>query len=83
MHFDKLVDLHCHILPGIDDGSESLEKSLALAQAAIADGVTHILATPHHLDNQYVNHKADVIKLCDQFQAELDRQKLPLSVFAG
>ena len=51
MRFDKIVDLHCHILPGIDDGSKNLETSLKLAEAAVADGVTHILATPHHLDN--------------------------------
>ena len=47
MRFDKIVDLHCHILPGIDDGSKNLETSLKLAEAAVADGVTHILATPH------------------------------------
>ena len=51
MEFEKIVDLHCHILPGIDDGSPDLEHSLDLARAAVADGVTHILATPHHLDN--------------------------------
>ena len=65
MRFDKIVDLHCHILPGIDDGSKNLETSLKLAETAVADGVTHILATPHHLDNDYVNHKDDVIKVCD------------------
>lgn len=81
MQFEKIVDLHCHILPGIDDGSKSLESSLQLANEAVRDGVTHILATPHHLDNDYVNHAQDVIRDAAAFQAELDSRKIPLTVF--
>lgn len=81
MNFEKMVDLHCHILPGIDDGSPNLESSLQLANDAVHDGVTHILATPHHLDNDYVNHARDVIQVADMFQAELDSRKIPLTVF--
>ena len=42
-----MVDLHCHILPGLDDGPATMEESLAMAQSAISDGVTHVVATPH------------------------------------
>ncbi|HWF37353.1 MAG TPA: CpsB/CapC family capsule biosynthesis tyrosine phosphatase [Candidatus Acidoferrales bacterium] len=42
-----MVDIHCHILPGLDDGPESFDMSVAMAEMAIADGVTHIIATPH------------------------------------
>jgi protein-tyrosine phosphatase len=42
-----MVDLHCHILPGLDDGSRDLEESLQMAETAIADGITHVVATPH------------------------------------
>lgn len=80
---NKIVDLHCHLLPGIDDGSPDLEHSLQLAQDAVAEGITHILATPHHLDGDYVNHKADVIQHVNAFQAELDKQKIPLTIFPG
>ena len=45
-----LVDLHSHILPGVDDGSPDLETSLELARESVADGVTHMLLTPHHMD---------------------------------
>ncbi len=83
MEFEKLVDLHCHILPGIDDGSPDLEHSLTLAKQAVADGVTHILATPHHLDNNYVNHRLDVIKKTNDFQNELDASGIQLQVFPG
>src|SRR6266404_3586370 len=42
-----MVDLHCHILSGLDDGAKSVEDSLAMAEMAIADGITHVVATPH------------------------------------
>lgn len=42
-----MVDLHCHILPGLDDGPESIEESLLMAESAIADGITRVVATPH------------------------------------
>jgi protein-tyrosine phosphatase len=47
-----MVDLHCHILSGMDDGAKSFEESLAMAEMAIADGITHIVATPHS-SNEY------------------------------
>ena len=43
-----LVDVHCHLLPGIDDGAQTIEDSLAMARLAVAEGITHILCTPHH-----------------------------------
>jgi tyrosine-protein phosphatase YwqE len=42
-----MVDIHCHILPGLDDGAESVEISLEMAEAAIAEGITHVVGTPH------------------------------------
>lgn len=83
MNFEKIVDLHCHILPGIDDGSPDLEHSLQLANEAIKDGVTHILATPHHLDRNYVNHRNDVLNAVISLQQELDERNIELKVFPG
>ena len=42
-----MVDIHCHILPGIDDGAKSMEESCAMAEMAIEDGITHVIGTPH------------------------------------
>ncbi|HXW16786.1 MAG TPA: CpsB/CapC family capsule biosynthesis tyrosine phosphatase [Candidatus Acidoferrales bacterium] len=42
-----MVDIHCHILHSLDDGADSLETSIQMAESAIADGITHIIATPH------------------------------------
>src|SRR5260370_14432171 len=42
-----MVDIHCHILYGLDDGARTIEDSLAMAEDAIADGITHVVGTPH------------------------------------
>src|SRR5438876_812414 len=47
-----MIDLHCHILSGMDDGARSAEESLAMAEMAISDGITHVVATPHS-NNEY------------------------------
>lgn len=78
-----VVDLHCHILPGIDDGSKDWETSLKLAQDAVNDGITHALCTPHTLNGRFLNHKADVIKLTEEFQEKIDQAGIPLTVFPG
>ncbi len=46
-----MVDIHCHLLPGIDDGPDTLDEALKMAEAAIADGITHVVATPHANDS--------------------------------
>lgn len=43
-----MIDIHCHPLPGIDDGAKSVEIAIGMCQLAAADGVTHIVATPHN-----------------------------------
>ena len=76
-----LVDIHSHIFPGIDDGSPDLDSSLGLAEAAVADGITHALMTPHTLNGKYLNHKKDIIKETAAFQKKLEEHNIPLTVF--
>lgn len=76
-----LVDIHSHILPGIDDGSPDLDSSLGLSEAAVADGITHALMTPHTLNGKYLNHKKDVIKETADFQKALKENDIPLTIF--
>lgn len=78
-----LVDIHCHILPGIDDGSKDWSTSMKLARDAVKDGVTHAVVTPHTLNGRYLNHKKDVIKLTEEYQKRLDEAGIELKVFPG
>lgn len=65
-----MVDIHCHILPGLDDGSDSLETSLKMAEMAIADGVTHVAGTPHA--NSEYEFAAEMVRARrDEIQAQL------------
>lgn len=77
------IDLHCHILPGIDDGSPDMETSLGLAKAAVENGIEYALLTPHHMNGRYVNHKKDVIRYVSEFKNELLKNNIPLKVFPG
>jgi protein-tyrosine phosphatase len=65
-----MVDVHCHILPGIDDGPESIETSLEMVKGAIADGITHVVATPHANDNYFFNFSR-VQKLREELQTQI------------
>lgn len=78
-----MIDLHCHILPGVDDGAASLQESLSMAEQAIAQGITHLLCTPHHNNGRYENEKSSVIAAVHHLQNALDERNLPLTLLEG
>jgi protein-tyrosine phosphatase len=63
-----MVDLHSHILPGLDDGAKTIEDSLAMAENAIADGITHVVGTPH-ANSEFVFDYAKVQAAREELQA--------------
>jgi protein-tyrosine phosphatase len=65
-----MIDLHCHILPGLDDGPATIEESIAMAESAIADGITHVVATPHS-NSRYFFDFLQVRQLRDELQARI------------
>ena len=66
-----MIDLHCHILPGLDDGAKTIEDSLAMAEDAIADGITHVVATPHS-DTHYTFDYAKVRAARDELERRVE-----------
>src|SRR5213596_552798 len=71
-----MIDLHCHILPGLDDGPATIEESVAMAESAIADGITHVVATPH-FNSDYYFEFAHVRHIRDELRARIrDRLKI-------
>ncbi|WP_406828061.1 tyrosine-protein phosphatase [Microbulbifer sp. ARAS458-1] len=75
-----MIDLHCHLLPGIDDGARDLDQSLILARAAVADGITHVVATPHIHPGRFPNTLATITKAFRTLQAVLKEQGIPLKL---
>ena len=62
-----MIDLHCHILPGLDDGPKTMDESVEMAEAAIADGTTHLVATPHS-NSEYFFDYPKIRSLCRELQ---------------
>jgi protein-tyrosine phosphatase len=78
-----MIDLHCHYLPGIDDGAQALEQSLDLARAAVAAGIKTAVMTPHVHPGRYENNASSIRKLGVAFQRVLDHKEIPLDIRAG
>jgi protein-tyrosine phosphatase len=77
-----VIDLHAHVLPGIDDGPPTLEASLALARAAVASGTRVMVATPH-IDERYGRAATELDQVVSNLQVELDRVGIPLELRQG
>ncbi len=77
-----MIDLHCHVLPGIDDGPQTIEDSLTLARAAVAGGIRTIVATPH-VSRRYPNDASTISRLVDEMNTRLVAEKMELEVLAG
>jgi protein-tyrosine phosphatase len=71
-----MIDLHHHLLPGIDDGSKDLETSVAMVKMAVEDGITHIVATPH------ANHVYEYDRARHEALLQQVREALPTEIAA-
>jgi protein-tyrosine phosphatase len=78
-----VIDLHCHLLPGIDDGSKDLGMSLAMARMYVADGVTHLACTPHIMPGVWQNRGDDIRVAVDKLQQVLIAEGIGLHIFPG
>lgn len=78
-----MLDLHCHILPGIDDGAVDLEMALEMARMAAADGIHTIACTPHIYPGMYANDAEGIRTAIASLQAELDERGIALKLVEG
>jgi protein-tyrosine phosphatase len=80
---DNVIDLHSHLLPGIDDGSKDLAMSLAMARVAAADGISTIACTPHILPGVYNNSGPAIRAATARLAKSLADAGMPISVVTG
>ncbi|WP_285765482.1 CpsB/CapC family capsule biosynthesis tyrosine phosphatase [Peribacillus sp. SI8-4] len=78
-----MIDIHCHILPGVDDGSTEVDASISMAKKAVESGITHVYATPHHLNEKYVNVKRDIIARVVKLSESFQQADIPLTIHLG
>ena len=77
-----MIDIHCHILPGIDDGAKTSGDTLTMLKSAIDEGITTITATPHH-NPQFNNESPLILKKVKEVQNIIDEHQLSIEVLPG
>lgn len=79
-----MIDIHCHIMYGIDDGSKSLEMSKEILKEAYNSGITDIFLTPHYIENsKYVTNNKDKNKILKILQKELKQDGIDINLYIG
>ena len=78
-----MVDLHCHVLPGIDDGAESLEQSLEFCRAALEDGVSVLVATPHQKPGHFDTTPEAIREKAEDLRRALREAAIPVEIVEG
>ncbi|WP_199622310.1 tyrosine-protein phosphatase [Paenibacillus alkalitolerans] len=77
-----MIDIHCHILPGVDDGAIDMAMAVGMARLAHEDGIRTIVATPH-FNSVFLVESGTVRAKVSELQAELDRLNIPLAILPG
>jgi protein-tyrosine phosphatase len=80
---ESFIDIHCHMLPGLDDGPNSWEDAIEMAKIASEDGIGTVVVTPHQLGGFTQNTPAVIREHAARFQAILERHGIPLCVVPG
>lgn len=75
-----MIDLHTHLIPNVDDGADSIEETIRLAEAAVNEGIEHVVLTPHHNRYWVENEKNKVLKLTEKVEKVIENAEIPLTV---
>jgi protein-tyrosine phosphatase len=78
-----MIDIHCHILPGVDDGAQSFTEVTAMAKQAEKEGIHTIIATPHHMNGKYENRKSAIIAKVMEVNDHLEQEGINVTVLPG
>ena len=78
-----MIDIHCHLLPGIDDGPPTLEAALALAKALADDGITQAVTAPHVFPGRFENWRSSILEEHANFTAQLRQSGIALDVLCA
>ena len=76
-----MIDIHCHILPGVDDGAVDLVEAVKMAKIALADGIVKIIATPHI--NGLSTSRQSLINCHEILTRSLEKEFIPIDILLG
>ncbi|MQW22580.1 MULTISPECIES: tyrosine-protein phosphatase [unclassified Lactococcus] len=77
-----MIDIHCHILPGIDDGAKTALDTLTMLKSAVDEGITSIAVSPHH-NPQYNNERPLILEKVAEVQQIVRENQLPIEILPG
>jgi protein-tyrosine phosphatase len=78
-----VIDVHCHILPGIDDGPKTMDESLAMCRIAATDGIATIVATPHCYKGRYPNDASTIMPAYDLLKRRINDAGMALNLLVA
>lgn len=78
-----MIDVHAHILPGIDDGPSAVEESVEMVRIAMQNGIRTIIATPHCLNGVYINWRQEILSACQELNTVLEKQHIDFTILPG
>jgi protein-tyrosine phosphatase len=81
--YDGIIDVHCHILPGIDDGAKDMDTSLSMADIAQKEGISTLIATPHFWYGHYENSYEEVSKRVEELNVILKSKHINVNILTG
>ena len=79
----KLIDIHSHILPYMDDGAGDMEMALEMLRIARADGITDIIATPHYKAGRFKGDAAKVLELLEKLRCRMQDEGIDINLYPG
>ncbi|WP_078543681.1 tyrosine-protein phosphatase [Litchfieldia alkalitelluris] len=77
-----MIDIHCHILPGVDDGPQSMVAALEMMKHASNEGIRTIIATPHH-NSKYSNARNTIFDRVDELNELIKKENIDLKILPG
>lgn len=78
-----MIDIHCHILPGIDDGSRDVEESMEMIREAYKAGFTNIISTSHYIEESYNVPKVRRQELIDMLNSKIEQEGMQIKIYNG
>lgn len=79
-----MIDIHSHILPGVDDGARTLDDSVEIVRELISQGVTDIITTPHYVnETKYVSLRSENLKRFKELSKRLKQENIDVKIYLG
>ena len=80
---EEFIDMHCHILSGLDDGSRDMKQTIRMMRIAYEDGIRKIIATPHYHIGRAIAEKEKCEQAVEEVKKMLEKESIPIEIYLG